>query len=88
MDHPIQGKGYHELKAEVDRLRAAVDRLLVCGNHIATHRTNQWPDYPLDGLTRDQQCEHAIRSLGATVDYDMWCCWSGMMQTRDSLNEP
>ncbi|MDE2096885.1 MAG: hypothetical protein KGL39_06520 [Patescibacteria group bacterium] len=70
---------------EIERLRAGVDRLFVAGNHIATWRTERWPDYPLDGLTRDQQCEHALRTLGAGRDYDMWCCWSAMMQVRDEL---
>lgn len=64
-----------------------IERLLTCGNHIATYRTDRWPDYQLDGLTRDQQCEHALRNLGATQEYDMWCCWSGMMQVRDEIND-
>ncbi len=68
-------------------LRAAMQHLLICGNHIATHRTDRWPDYKLDGLTREQQVENALRVLGATQDYDMWCCWSGMMQTRDELEQ-
>jgi hypothetical protein len=72
---------------EIKRLRATIDRLLTCGNHIATHRTGQWPDYPLDGLTREQQCELALRRLGATREYDVWCCWSGMMQARDELKD-
>lgn len=71
------------LQNQVTTLRTSIDRLLVCGNHIALYRTDRWPDYKLDGLTRDQQCEHALRILGATQDYDMWCCWSGMMQERD-----
>ena len=66
-------------------LDASVDRLLVCGNHIALYRTDKWPDYPLNGLTRAQQCANALERLGATQDYDMWCCWSGMMQERDAL---
>lgn len=72
-----------ECAAEIHRLQATVDRLLTAGNHIATYRTEAWPDYRLDGLTRDQQCESALRTLGAGREYDMWCCWSAMMQTRD-----
>ena len=77
-----------DLHAEVDSLRAALEQVFIAGNHIATYRSDRWPDYPLDGLTRDQQCEHALRTLGAGRDYDMWCCWSSMMQVRDSLPHP
>lgn len=71
---------------EIEKLKASIDWLLACGNHIATYHTDRWPDYALDGLTRNQQCEHALRKLGATQEYDMWCCWSGMMQARDIIN--
>lgn len=70
----------------VERLQAAIDQLLTCGNHIAIYRTDQWPAYELGGLTRKQQCESALRILGASRDYDMWCCWSVMMQTRDAIS--
>lgn len=69
------------------RMRTGIERLLIAGNHIATWRQPDWPDYKLDGLTRDQQCEHALRILGAGRDFDMWCCWSAMMQTRDEMSE-
>jgi hypothetical protein len=81
---------YPELVAEaanvIERQRAALERMMIGGNHLATYRSAQWPDYRLDGLERDQQCEHALRSLGATWRYDMWCCWSAIMQARDSLS--
>lgn len=85
--HNSAEKECAELRAENARLRAALDRLLVAGNHIATYRTEQWPDYALDGLTREQQCEYALRTLGACRDYDMWCCWSAMMQVRDEYEQ-
>lgn len=81
------GETIEEAAAVIERLRASVDRLLICGNHIATYRSDRWPAYELDGLTRDQQCEHALRVLGAGCDYDMWCCWSGMMQERDAIQQ-
>lgn len=71
------------LDSMVSDLCVIVERMLVAGNHIATYRSDNWPDYKLDGLTRGQQCEHALRILGAGRDYDMWCCWSAMMQARD-----
>lgn len=71
--------GYHE----ANRLAVIIDRLLIAGNHIANWRKDSWPGYQLDGLTREQQCENALRKLGATQEYDTWVCWSGMMQARD-----
>lgn len=76
-----------ELMATVSRQREIIDRMLTAGNHIATYRTDRWPGYQLDGLDRREHCEHALRVLGATKDYDMWCCWSAMMQARDELED-
>lgn len=72
----------------VERQRAALDQCMRGGNHIANWRSARWPDYKLDGLTREQQAEHAMRTLGAGREYDMWCCWSAIMQARDSLALP
>ena len=76
---------FRTLRRDNDLLREAINGVMVAGNHIATYRSDCWPNYPLDGLTRDQQCEQALRRLGAGRDYDMWCCWSAMMQIRDGL---
>lgn len=77
----------HNLILDNERMRQALNRVMIAGNHIANWRDLNWPDYPLDGLTRDQQCELALRTLGATRQYDMWCCWSAIMQVRDSLSD-
>ena len=71
------------MKTEAE-IRAAIDRVLIGGNHLASY-SSEWPSWQLDGLTRAQQCENALRFLGATKDYDMWCCWSAIMQERDTL---
>jgi hypothetical protein len=80
---------YPELVSEaadtIARQRVALEIMMIGGNHLASHRTDRWIDYPLDGLTRAEQCEHALRRLGATPEYDMWCCWSSIMQARDLL---
>lgn len=77
----------HNFILENEKLRSIIDRLLTAGNHIATYKTDAWPDYQLDGLSRDQQCRSALWILGATRQYDMWCCWSEMMQARDELEQ-
>lgn len=63
----------------------AIDRLLAAGNHAANCKEDDWPGYQLNGLTREQQCESAMHYLGETKEYDMWCCWSAIMQERDNL---
>jgi len=78
-------KEFADAMDDLAKAEAQIERLLIAGNHIATWRGERWPAYPLDGLTRDQQCESALRLLGAGKDYDMWCCWSAMMQVRDEL---
>lgn len=75
-------------EAKLSVMREAFDRLLIAGNHIANYRTELWPDYKLNGITQDQLCESALRTLGAGMDYDMWCCWSAMMRVRDDLTDP
>ena len=65
-------------------MREAIERVLIGGNHLATYSA-KWPEWQLNGLTRAQQCEHALIWLGATMDYDAWCCWSTIMQERDTL---
>lgn len=82
--HPYTADMLNRAAIEIERMQATIDHLLTCGNHIALYRTKHWPGYVLGGLTREQQCENALRKLGATQDYDMWCCWSGMMQARDT----
>lgn len=72
---------------ETNAMQAALERVMIAGNHIATYRTYRWPDYKPDGLTREQHCERALRTLGDGREYDMWCCWSGIMQARAALQK-
>ena len=68
------------LIAEIARLRAALDTCMVGGNHIATYRTDRWPE---PGTAYDL----ALMALGAGREYDMWCCWNAIMQARDIVNQ-
>ncbi len=71
---------WQALKAENERLLAAMERMMIGGNHVATYRTDRWPDY---GATPDL----AMMVLGPGREYDMWCCWNAIMCARDSLNQ-
>lgn len=74
------GARVSELETKNERLTAALDRCLVGGNHIATYRTDRWPEIGSDH-------EHALRILCATPEYDMWCCWNAIMQARNSIED-
>lgn len=63
------------------RLLAAVERMGIGVNHIATYRTDRWPDY-------GSACDAALEKLGAGQEYDMWCCWNAAMCARDELAGP
>lgn len=67
-------------EAENKSLRAAVERMAVGVNHIATYRTDKWPNYGTDPMG-------ALEKLGAGREYDMWCCWNAAMCARDSLDK-
>ena len=73
LDDCLQGRA-----SEIERLKAACNQMMIGGNHIATYRTNRWPDYGT---------EHhlVIEALGAGQEYDMWCCWNAIMCARDTL---
>lgn len=63
----------------VHKLQAALEKTQIGVNHIATYRTDKWPDYGTDH-------EVVLEALGAGQDYDMWCCWNAAMVARDELN--
>jgi len=73
-----QGVMHREAADEIERLQAACDRMMIGGNHIATYRTERWPDPGTDH-------EVALETLGAGREYDMWCCWNAIMEARRAL---
>jgi hypothetical protein len=66
---------YEEQKREIELLRAALNKCLIGGNHIATYKNDNWPAVGHDHAL-------ALDKLGAGKDYDMWCCWNALMQAR------
>lgn len=76
---PLPGKQCADTP-EIRRLRAAVERMSIGVNHIATYRSDAWPPYGSEPLD-------ALETLGAGREYDMWCCWNAAMCARDTLAE-
>ena len=66
-------------RAENERLREALNKTQIGVNHIATYRTDKWPEAGTDH-------EIALRILCATQEYDMWCCWNAAIQARAALS--
>lgn len=64
--------------ATIERQRAAIERMAIGVNHIATYRTERWPPYGSDSAG-------ALEALGAGQEYDMWCCWNAAMCARGTL---
>jgi hypothetical protein len=68
------------LGKRIEALEAAVNSMLIGVNHIALYRTEKWPEVGTDH-------ENALRILGATRDYDMWCCWNEAMLVSAALRD-
>lgn len=70
---------------EIERLRKAVDRMQIGGNHVASVLigrlgagfSKKWPHGTSHSVV--------LEALGAGDDYEMWCCWNASMSARDSL---
>jgi hypothetical protein len=69
------------LRTEIEMLRAAVQRMLVGGNHLAAHIDFRGPHY---GCHHEEGLEY----YGAGPAYDMWCCWKAIMTARDEIERP
>jgi hypothetical protein len=64
------------LQAENERLRAAIETVLIGGNHLVA----LIPSYaPPSGTSH----EVALQWLGAGNSYEAWCCWNAIMAARD-----
>jgi hypothetical protein len=68
-----------EHEDENERLRGALTKTQIGVNHIASYRTDRWPNYGTD-------TNMALSILGAGQEYDMWCCWNAAMCARDQVD--
>ena len=75
----------YDAKYEAAQLRAALDMCLTGGNHIASQLVERLGGGFAERFPPDMAHIDALEAIGATVEYDMWCCWSAMMQVRDEL---
>jgi hypothetical protein len=67
------------LTAEVERLRAALETVMIGGNHLVS----------MIGATHPQTGSHyeaALQFYGPGHKYDAWCCWNAIMLARAALS--
>lgn len=61
---------------ENDSLRAALEKVMIGGNHLSVHGG---PGYKMD-------TEQALEYLGAGPAFDRWVCWAAIMNAGDTLD--
>jgi hypothetical protein len=71
-----------------DPVREALDLCLTGGNHIANLLIDHIGAGFADRLPPDTDHEMALRQLGVTDNYELWCCWSAIMRARDLADPP
>ncbi len=69
---------YTSMRTEIVRQSAAIERMLIGGNHLATYHKSYWPPVRSDPTL-------ALETIGAGMEYDVWCCWNAIMCARNDL---
>lgn len=59
-------------------LRAALDKVMIGGNHVALLIGAFHPPYTASH-------DEALKHYGAGDQYEAWCCWRTIMEARDVL---
>jgi predicted RNase H-like nuclease (RuvC/YqgF family) len=63
------------LTAEVERLRTALEKVMIGGNHLVSIIGIP---HPAAGMTHDYVLAH----YGPGHQYEAWCCWNAIMEAR------
>jgi len=66
------------LKNRIEKLEAALRKVLIGGNHVALLIG---VGHPLHTVTH----EKALAHYGAGDAYEAWCCWKTIMDARKAL---
>lgn len=67
------------LTAENEKLRAALETVMIGGNHLVSIIGADHPPY---GTSYDEVLAH----YGGGVKYEAWCCWNAIMEARAALS--
>lgn len=71
---------------DVEKLQGAMDIVTVGGNHLAAILIkNLGPDFH-EKWPFDMDPQDALRTLCATDNFDVWCCWSSIKRATTNLS--
>ena len=73
------------LRAQRDQLLAALKLVMIGGNHLASVLIGQLGGDFAAFFPPDLDHEIALRVLGATDEYEVWCCWAAIMTARAAM---
>ena len=73
-------------RAREAKLREALQSAGVGGNHLAHVLIKNLGAGFAGRFPPDMDHEQALRELCATDNYDIWCCWSALMNARAALS--
>ena len=72
-------KGYYGLVIhENEALRQLIARVMVGGNHLASHIDANGPNWRAS-------YDEGMNFYGAGLRYDAWCCWKTIMLIREDM---
>jgi len=63
----------------------ALDQVMTGGNHLASILVNRVGADFAERFPPEMEPEDALRTLCATDQYDVWCCWREIMLARPAL---
>lgn len=64
-----------------------IENMLIGGNHLANVLIGKLGASFSEVWPFDMDHEDALRTLCATDEYEVWCCWSAMMRAREALSD-
>lgn len=77
-----------DLIRENAKLKQAVEMMSIGANHIACVLIGRLGAGFADKFPPQMPAWQVLEKLGAGDDYEIWCCWSAAMRTRDVLEGP
>ena len=69
-----------EKQNEIEHLRAALEKVVVAGNHLVDVIGVRHP-------AADMTYDYALMYYGPGNKYDVWCCWNTIMEARAVLED-
>jgi len=72
---------------DLQKVKKALERILVGGNHLSTALGNSEKGDICQQYPYTMCSEEVLEKMGYCNEYEMWVCWSIMMQEREALEK-